>query len=497
MIQSRLYVAANVAFAACVLAGLMISGPVAHPLYLLLLFILCSSPILNIRQLNDEYVLLALFSLLYFFWFGYLDFLRLWSGQPGTSVSGGIMDAAEALILLGGALAQIAYRLACRAARPTGSAPIRDWPERTLSFIGLTLWIGSTWLVWKYSVDIIADASVESVKRGLASLSPIQADVFMLATYFQPFSIMVLAYALFKYKRSYMSFVVIGTVVVQFVLGFVADAKGQALSGLLIVLIAKFLVDRKIPKTWLAGVVAIVAVAFPVLQANRAIRHQSEMTHAAAAENLGKAFEQALQTKEQVNTGHNRAQTVFERVSLKDTVEVIVTKTGNGVPFRHGDTLGSLLTAFIPRLIWPSKPGVQVGLLVAKEFFPGESAEVNLSPSHLGELYWNFGLLGVLFGLPLIGATFGVVASKCNLSRAVTLTRVLVLLVTIQIVVQGFEASIAIQYSVWLRMMLGIGLLHWMFARRTVSTAVEVAGRDTTAPKFGMSARPHFPNLLR
>jgi hypothetical protein len=497
MIQSRLYVAANAAFATCVLAGLMVRGPVVHPLYLLLLFALCSSPILNVRQLNDEYVLLGLFSLLYFFWYGFLDFLHLLSGQIGSSDSGGILDAAEVVILFGGALVQISYRFACRAARPASSALVRDWPEGTLTFIGLTLWVGSTWLVWKYSVEVIADASIESVKRGLASLSPIQADVFMLATYFQPFSVMVLAYALFKYKRSYMTSVVIGAVLVQFVLGFVADAKGQALSGLIIVLIAKFLVDRKIPKIWLASAVAIVLVAFPVLQANRAIRHQSEMSHAAAAENLGKAFQQALQAKEQTNTGHNRAQSVFERVSVKDTVEVIVTKTGHGVPFRHGDTLGSLLTAFIPRLIWPTKPGIQVGLLVAKEFFPGESAEVNLSPSHLGELYWNFGFLGVLFGMPVIGATFGLVASKCNLAQAVTLTRVLVLLVTIQVVVQGFEASVAIQYSVWLRMMLGIGLLHLVFARPRAIGSAEGAARGVIAPQVAPSVGPHFPNLLR
>lgn len=499
MNRLRLYLTANVAFVICVMGGLMLSGPVAHPVYLVLLFAMCSSPILNVGKLNDEYVLLVLFSALYFMWYGFLDFLHLLSGQEDPNLSDGILDQTETLVLAGGALFQVAYRFTCRAARLANAARSRDWTESSLNVIGLTLWVVSTWMVWKYSVDVIADASVESVKRGLASLSPLETDGFMLATYFQPFSIMVLAYALFKYKRRYMTWVVMGAVLVQFVLGFVADAKGQALSGLMIVLIAKLLVDRNIPKTWLLAAAAIVAVAFPLLQANRAARHQTDVSHAAAAADIGKAFEQALEEKEQITEGRAHTQNIFERVSVKNTVEVIVTKSGNGVAFRHGDTLASLLTAFIPRIIWPDKPGIQVGLLVAKEFFPGESQDVNLSPSHLGELYWNFGWLGVLLGMPLIGVVLAVVGSRCNLAESVTLTRVLVLLVTIQIIVQGFEASIAIQYSVWLRLLLGIGLLHVLFARQRIAVAVDDTQRMDPEPvSAGLyrPIRPRFSNLL-
>ncbi len=496
MIQIRLYLIANAVFAICLLSGAMIGGSAAHSLYLLLLFALCSSPILTMRKLIDEYALLALYSLFYFFWYGFLDFLHLFSGQIDSAGSDGVLDNADAVILAGGATLQVAYRFVCRALRPAGPPRIRDWSEATLNFMGLTLWLTSTWLVWTFSVDVMTDASVESVARGLAGLTPLQTDAFMLATYFQPFSIMVLAYALFRFKRSYMLPVVIGAVFVQFVIGFVADAKGQALSGVFILLIAKFLVDRRISKTWLLVSVAVIAVAFPVLQANRAIRHQKNLSHAAAAENLTQAFQQALRADEQPHARGERAQNVFERVSIKDTLEVIITKSGSTVPFSHGDTLSPLLTAFIPRLLWPDKPGIQVGLLVAKVFFPDASSDVNLSPSHLGELYWNFGWLGVLCGMPLIGAALGLVGSRCNLSQTVTLTRVLVLLVTIQVIVVGFEATIATQYSVWLRMMLGIGVLHWMFAHRRLDVG-EIPNRDTREPQAAVSIQPRFPNLLR
>lgn len=496
MSRAQLYLATNVAFVICVVGGLMVNGMIAHPVYLVLLFALCTSPIFNVRKLNDAYVLLVLFSAMYFMWYGFLDFWHLLSGQEDPSLADGVLDRTETLVLVGGVLFQIAYRLACAALRPADPAHVRDWPESSLTVIGISLWLVSTWMVWKYSVDVIADASVDSVKRGLASLSALEAAGFMVATYFQPFSIMVLAYALFRYKRRYMAWVAAATVVVQFMIGFVADAKGQALSGLIIVLIAKLLVDRNIPKTWLLAAAAFIAVAFPLLQANRAARHQTNESHAEAAADIGKAFDQALEANEQIAAGRSHVQNIFERTSVKSIVEVIVTKSGDRVAFRHGETLIPLLTAFVPRLIWPDKPSMQVGLVVAKDFFPDASEDVNLSPSHLGELYWNFGWAGVLLGMPLIGAILGMVGSRCDLAAGVTLTRVLVLLVTIQILVQGFEATIATQYSVWLRLLLGIGVLHLVLARRIAPPVDDTKPTQSPEAVSALPARPRFSNLL-
>jgi hypothetical protein len=88
-----------------------------------------------------------------------------------------------------------------------------------------------------------------------------------------------------------------------------------------------------------------------------------------------------------------------------------------------------------------------------------------ISPSHLGELYWNFGWLGVLLGMPLIGIVLGTVGARCNLSDSVSLTRLLITVVTIRYIVMGFEGSIAVSYVVWLRSVAAIGLLHIVMTR--------------------------------
>ncbi len=435
---------------------------------------------------------------MYFLWFGNLDFIRLLTGEPAPFASDGFIDAAEVLILLSGLSLQLAYRVVATASKSIDSRPAKDYAEPLLVVGGIIGWSLTTVLVWKFNVQVITDTSAESIARGLKTLSPLETLGFMLATYLQPCCIMVLAYTLCKYRRLYLVPVVLGVIGVQFIIGLVANGKGLALSGLIILTVTKVLVDGKISKVWLAVTLAVIAVAFPVLQANRVVLGARQQTHASAAQDVLQTFSRALGAQDKVNSGEHRAQTIFERVSVKDTVEIIVAKTGEGVEFQDGHTLIPLLTTFIPRVIWPTKPSLEMGVgrMVAKNFFPEASSDVFISPSHLGELYWNFGGLGAVLGMAVIGALLGWVGARFELSESVTLTRVLILAMTIQILVQGFEASVANQYSTWLRLMLGIGVAHALFAR----TPAAREPRDSVAkqaPPLTPVTAARFPNLMR
>src|ERR1039457_2240372 len=185
MTRSHLYIAANLGFITLVGIGLVRgSGSGVHALYLILLFLLCSSPILSINRLNDRYALLAVFSATYFVYYGALDFLHLLSGALAPApVSADILAPDELVILVGGLLAQIGYHIACRASNVQQHAALKDWPERTLVWAGTALWVISTWLVWKLHVNIITDTSIEAEKQGLGSLTGLQIIGFMLASY--------------------------------------------------------------------------------------------------------------------------------------------------------------------------------------------------------------------------------------------------------------------------------------------------------------------------
>jgi uncharacterized membrane protein len=140
---------------------------------------------------------------------------------------------------------------------------------------------------------------------------------------------------------------------------------------------------------------------------------------------------------------------------------------------------------------------VPTGQLFNKAFHITDSDDVYISPSHLGELYWNYGWAGVLFGMPLIGFICGWVGARFNLAEFTTVTRVLVTVITIKLLIVGFEGSIADIYVVWLRSLAGIGILHLAFARVPVGSRLlrSAMSQSEPVPEKRPEA-PLFPNLL-
>ncbi|HXP66438.1 MAG TPA: O-antigen polysaccharide polymerase Wzy [Steroidobacteraceae bacterium] len=501
MSRTALYLLLNVAFALVTVAGAAVHKDVAHPLYVILLFAICSAPVYEAKIVNGPYSLLILWSFDFFLMYGALDFQHLILGIEGATVapipSPGIFSRAELVILAGGTVMQFAYRFACRAAsksRPS-SAP-KNWSERTLVLVGLALWVVSSRLCWEFSVHILTQKSSAAAAAGLASLGGVKVAIFMLARMAQPLSILILAYAQCRYKRPYMLAVVIAVTLYQLFYGFVIDTKTEAIIGGILVLLTNLSVNGRVPKGLLALMVVMIVTSFPILQANRVVRDERGIESDKVAQNIGEAFQEALRATDRVNTGRVRAQSPLERLTTKGSVQLIVDGTGTAHPFQHGYTLSPIVTAFIPRLLWSDKPSIQTGQILNREFHISEDPDTYISPSHLGELYWNFGWAGVIAGMSLIGVLLGVLGAKFNLAEAPTITRLLVMIVTIRLLILASEGELATQYTVWLRSLLAIGLLHWVFAR-VPWRAGRAADAAQSTPEPEDSPRVLFPNLLR
>jgi hypothetical protein len=294
----------------------------------------------------------------------------------------------------------------------------------------------------------------------------------MLGQMAKPLGMLMIAYAQTMYRRPYLLPLLVVMVITQLVYGYIIDVKGEAMIGMVLVILTKVFVSSRLPKAWLVIGAVFVALAFPVLQAHRVISGARGTDHAETARDLGKSLALALASSEKQSTARRReSQTFFERASLKGSVEKIVARTGNGVAYQDGATLAPLLTTFIPKIIWPGKPSIPVGQLMNREFHISIYRDTYISPSHLGELYWNFGWTGILLGMPIIGFILGAVGARCNLHDRVSLTRLLIMVVTIRYIVMGFEGSIAVSYVVWLRSIAGIGALHLLLGRASLSGA--------------------------
>jgi hypothetical protein len=501
-----LYVLVNAAFALLVGVVYAVGGlPNPRLLHLILLFALCSTPAIDFDGLNGRYALLALFMLVYFVSYGVGDLSNLFTGSdlPSLTPLQGTSDAlskTEAVILVGGIMLVLGYRIAVLlvdASRPVRNP--RDWSKGAILIIGLLFWAIGTIATYRWNVYIVPDTTNDAYRKGLASITTVTTTAYLLGQMCQPLGILLLAYAYRTFRSPYLVPVVIAMVVLQAFIGFVVDVKGLAMLGMILVIMTGVLVDGRIPKAWMAGFVLFVIFLFPFFQAYRtAIHGNSGLTRTAVVENFGKVLQLTIAAKDKVNSGRDRAQTFLERSSVKGSTEIIVEKTGNGVDFQRGHTLSPILATFIPKILWSDKVRVPTGQLVNKTFHITDSDDIYISPSHLGELYWNFGWPGVVFGMTVIGLICGWVGAQFNLAEFRTVTRVLVTVITIKQLIVGFEGGISDIYVVWLRALAGIGILHLIFAR--VPVVSRLFRPSESGPEAASAEQPYgqrlFSNLL-
>ena len=125
----------------------------------------------------------------------------------------------------------------------------------------------------------------------------------------------------------------------------------------------------------------------------------------------------------------------------------------------RGDSLDGVWTMFIPRAIWPDKPIYQGPGGAFYSLVTGREATSFLALSVYGDLYWQFGWLGVLIGCPLIGWYFAMLSWR---SLLVIKTREFLFMPAVLIALQaamqgltkyvanGIVASIPIYIAYWI-----------------------------------------------
>lgn len=367
--------------------------------------------------------------------------------------------------------------------------------------VGLTFWIVGTASLVYWQTFVITDRTNASLMKNLSQLGPGLTTIFMLGQLIQPLGILILAYAYARYKRVYLLALILLVVFAQIVLGFVADYKGEAMQAGILVIITKTYVEGRLPKAWLLGAALFILLAFPVFQAYRLqVRGEGGVTSLQTLENLVDTLKSSLLANEKVEAGVGgsayKSQSFWQRSSLKPSVDLIVGRIGVDKPFQMGATLTPLAAAFIPKIVWADKPSLAVGQVFNREFDISAVADTYISPSHVGEIYWNFGWPGILLISPMIGLLLGFIGIRCSADAHVSITRLLIVVVTVYAFAIGSEGTIAVAYVVWLRSVAAIGLMHWLFARRASGAATDMRKGVREASETAGAQVP-FSNLLR
>lgn len=500
-----IYAALNLAVWIALPMGAAVGGGSLGELpYVLMLFALCSSPIPFINRLNGAYSLLGVAMAHHFVEFGLLDFVSMFSPPKAPHLSAGLLTPGELVILMAGGLKILGFHLAARflSQRPRIVVPM-DWPRQALVPIGLFLWLAGTALTVYQALYLQIDNSDMSVSAAYAKLGPWGTDAYLLITnYAGPLGIMVLAYWWAVWGRGAASALMLFIIAVQFVAGWVVDTKEVAISAPLIMILTRFITLGRVPTRWVVGAMLGIVLVFPVMTAKRIIVTEGlHMTRSEALAHVGEILLRSIEEQDLVRKGgkyDQRSQSFLERATDKAAVEVFVAHIGIDKPYKMGATLDQLLYVFIPRVVWSGKPGENSSQTFNRDFHLSEDPDTHISPTHIGELYWNFGYFGVIFGMTFFGLLLGYVCVRFDPSIETSITRVLVIIVTLYNTVIGGGGQIELAYVLWIRILLIIGILHLVIARPVMVRSREES-MDTDAIEF-VSTRPmpvRFENLLR
>jgi hypothetical protein len=488
-------------FAVALPVGAELHGEaIGRAIYTWLLLAMCLAPVTQLTSFRSRHVLIVIFMGSYFMHFGAVYLQSLLFGEEQPAERSGFLTPGEIAVIVSGVFILVGNLVGMKfGSRRQNPEPPREWPAMTILLAGSALWIAGTCAVVYFQVFTVPEKSNMAAAQGFAAMGPLLTFVVMLGNLVQPLGMLIVAYGYARHRGALWTMLIVGVLATQVVVGFITDIKGIALIAGVTVIVVRTLVDNRPPMAWIAAGLAFILIAFPVFQASREVMGERGLNRLQALHEIDEIVALSISFREKVETGNKneRSQTFVERGYLKDNVEQVMAHVGVDLPFLNGSSLSDLPYMFVPRLIAPDKVHVAIGQLYT-HLIGKSDLDTYISVSHLSEWYWNFGWPGIAFGMSLTGLLLGFTGARSSLEQGVTLTRILILVATVQSLCLGFEGEIPGSYSVWLRSVGAILLMHLVFARRmerTPQRETTVAGGRTM--RLPSPALQRFPNVMR
>ena len=170
----------------------------------------------------------------------------------------------------------------------------------------------------------------------------------------------------------------------------------------------------------------LIALVFICIHAGkytyRAItwEHNANFTKINLSKEFFKTYKQLLFNKNELNSFENRNKQTIQRFFHSGESLLIVSKlTPQIVPYWEGHSYKILLTKFIPRIFWKNKPSDRLGNEFGQRYkrISVEDNTTSWNMPVLNEFYVNFGKMGVLFGMLIIGLLFGLITKFFSISN--------------------------------------------------------------------------------
>jgi hypothetical protein len=107
---------------------------------------------------------------------------------------------------------------------------------------------------------------------------------------------------------------------------------------------------------------------------------------------------------------------VTSRSANLDLFADVIRRTPDEVPYWNGSTYVSLVGAFVPRVLWPTKPTKALGQEFGHRYgyLHREDVSTSINLPYLVEFYANFGRAGVVLGMLVVGMILSVLERFVN-----------------------------------------------------------------------------------
>ncbi len=448
-----------------------ITNPYANlgtSIYVILLLIICTSPALFITTYRGRATLMLMFLAYYFASYALQDFSRLIAYSPiPLRFSNGFFTGGEVVILAGAISFMLGYMLVLglTSKRDIGILK-RDWSPKIVVLMGLIAWaIG---FFFNIKIQFGFGDSFSTAKKEMGLFGGFTSLFRVLGL----FGTLMLIYSFLTTRKKTVLILLIGTMLADFILGFLGDTKELAVRDPLIFLFSYVIIRERIPVVTTVIFVVLAGLAFNFFAAYRlelATRHE---TRASAFGQLDSKLNKIAGEDKPLSKRFSEGMDYFaDRITLKQNTEIIVAKVGRDMEFKEGYTLVPLLYAFIPRFIMPDKQdSTMTGRIFNRDFHISGSLDTYISIGAVGELYWNFGWTGSIVGMMLIGSILAVVACLGLGDKNSNLPRFLLLLLTVYLLILRSEAGLALVYTYWARTVVLLLLIHALIPKKQLRT---------------------------
>jgi hypothetical protein len=276
----------------------------------------------------------------------------------------------------------------------------------------------------------------------------------------------------------------------QIAIAFAVGAKQEIVFTILPLLVAhNYLAGRLRARSLLAAILVFVFVVTPVIQASR--EGPGSVNNNQFATGLGSIADTLVSVPDKLSVltqpikvldGYNVIQ---RRTNGIESVALALRYTPNPNPYQHGRSLAAVPLSLIPRFLWPGKPVYSPGRDFSVSYggeSEGRGYGLTVAPTYPGDLYINFGLVGVILGCLLFGIGLRATAyflQTRRRGRALPIVVYLTVIVPAMLVEQDIAAGIN---AVMLRLLVSGAFAYGLaYAARRLSASRAARGMTATA----------------